>query len=122
MKNILALVLAGSLLSISANLKCQDTCGFGTTMNRFLQAYPNYYDSLNLFESNYRQVITQRSLNTIADKRIIPVVFHIFHNNGPENISDSQINEALSQMNAQFAGLEGGIDTKDTLSTSNYRS
>lgn len=33
---------------------------------------------------------------------VIPVVFHIIHNYGPENISDAQIHDALKQVNIQF--------------------
>lgn len=36
---------------------------------------------------------------------IIPVVFHIIHNNGPENISDSQIHDAIAQVNLQYRKL-----------------
>lgn len=32
----------------------------------------------------------------------IPVVFHVLHNNGPENISDEQILDALSLLNRDF--------------------
>lgn len=33
---------------------------------------------------------------------IIPVVFHIIHNNGPENISDAQIEDAMRVLNLDF--------------------
>jgi PKD repeat protein len=33
---------------------------------------------------------------------IIPVVFHVLHMNGPENISDEQIHDALAKMNEDF--------------------
>lgn len=36
---------------------------------------------------------------------IIPVVFHIIHNGGPENINDSQILDAVKQVNLQFRKL-----------------
>lgn len=36
---------------------------------------------------------------------VIPVVFHIIHNYGPENISDAQIHDALKQVNLQFRKL-----------------
>lgn len=36
---------------------------------------------------------------------IIPVVFHIIHNNGAENISDSQIHDAIQQVNLQYRKL-----------------
>lgn len=36
---------------------------------------------------------------------IIPVVFHIIHNNGPENISDAQVYDAIRVMNQDFNKL-----------------
>ena len=33
---------------------------------------------------------------------IVPVVFHIVHNNGPENISDAQIHDAMRILNEDF--------------------
>jgi PKD repeat protein len=45
---------------------------------------------------------------------IIPVVFHVVHNYGPENISDAQIHDALKQVNIQFRKLNS--DTTDIVS------
>lgn len=48
----------------------------------------------------------------------IPVVVHIIHNNGSENISDAQVIEALNQLNEDFRkisgtpGFGGGVDTE----------
>lgn len=36
---------------------------------------------------------------------IIPVVFHIIHNNGPENISDAQVYDAIRVLNEDFNKL-----------------
>ncbi len=33
---------------------------------------------------------------------VVPVVFHVLHNNGPENISDAQIMDALDFLNRHF--------------------
>ncbi|MEM9836827.1 MAG: M43 family zinc metalloprotease, partial [Bacteroidota bacterium] len=35
----------------------------------------------------------------------LPIVFHILHNNGPENISDARILRSLDQLNASMANL-----------------
>lgn len=43
---------------------------------------------------------------------IVPVVFHVMHNNGPENISDEQIYEAVRLANLELAGTYGGFDTR----------
>ncbi|MEM7037052.1 MAG: M43 family zinc metalloprotease, partial [Bacteroidota bacterium] len=40
---------------------------------------------------------------------VFPVVFHILHQNGPENIPDSQVFRSLDQLNAAFAN-EGYYD------------
>lgn len=37
-----------------------------------------------------------------GDGYVIPVVFHIIHNNGPENISDAQIFDAMRVLNEDF--------------------
>jgi plastocyanin len=36
---------------------------------------------------------------------VIPVVFHIIHNNGPENISDAQVEDAIRVLNNDFNKL-----------------
>lgn len=45
---------------------------------------------------------------------VIPVVFHIIHNNGIENIKDAQIHDALKQVNLQFRKLNP--DTNEIVS------
>lgn len=41
----------------------------------------------------------------------IPVVFHILHNNGPENISDEQIQDALNILNRDFRKLNPDVNS-----------
>lgn len=36
------------------------------------------------------------------DLKVIPVVFHVLHLDGPENISDAQINDALAALNEAY--------------------
>ena len=40
-----------------------------------------------------------------GDPYIIPVVFHVIHNGGAENISDAQIHDAIQQVNLQLRKL-----------------
>ncbi len=40
-----------------------------------------------------------------GDAYVIPVVFHIIHNNGPENISDDQVRDAVRVMNEDYNKL-----------------
>ncbi len=41
---------------------------------------------------------------------VIPVVFHIIHNNGPENISDAQVRDAIRVLNLDFNRLNTDWD------------
>ncbi|HLV43012.1 MAG TPA: M43 family zinc metalloprotease [Brumimicrobium sp.] len=41
----------------------------------------------------------------------IPVVFHVLHNNGPENISDAQIHDALAILNEDFRKLNTDVNS-----------
>lgn len=41
---------------------------------------------------------------------LVPVVFHVIHNNGPENISDEQIYDAMSILNEDFNKLNDDWD------------
>lgn len=51
----------------------------------------------------------------INGKRIIPVVFHIFHTNGVENISEEQIRSSIELLNIDYAMLNSdtvaGVNT-----------
>ena len=50
----------------------------------------------------------QKALDNDVPKGVvykIPVVFHILHNNGIENISDEQVFDAISIMNRDFRRL-----------------
>ena len=46
---------------------------------------------------------------------IIPVVFHIIHNNGVENINDSQILDAVKQVNIQYRKMNA--DTSEIVAS-----
>ena len=91
MKKLLTIIVGILSLLSSTYLKSQDTCGLAQAMYSMFQADLNYQSNLNSFESNYRQDALTRDLNNVSDERIIPVVFHIIHNNGPENISNTKV-------------------------------
>ncbi len=43
---------------------------------------------------------------------ILPIVVHIMHDNGEENISNQQVYEAVARANSQLAGVAGGVDVQ----------
>jgi len=50
--------------------------------------------------------------STSPSTYIIPTVVHVIHNNGPENISDAQIKEAIDLANSQILDQIGNVDVK----------
>lgn len=107
---ILKMLVYASLL-ITCSLRAQsppEPCGFGAAMQMMQQHAPAYLDNLKKFDEE-----SGGQASCVNNKAyLIPVVFHVLHNNGPENISEAQIDEALAQMNLQFAGGEGGFNTQ----------
>lgn len=92
------------------------------------QQAPCYFDTYRHTYGNQIQkaetVISSSVANpptfsrTSHDIKIIPVVVHVIHNGGPENISDAQIQSQIAVLNEDFrkqAGTNGdgnGVDTE----------
>ena len=62
--------------------------------------------ALESYTENFVDDSSERGSQTIYT---IPVVFHVIHNNGPENISDEQILNGLSILNRDYAMLNSDI-------------
>lgn len=94
-----------------------------------LMSNPAYVQSLQADE-----IIRQKEANNPQPKGVIykiPVVFHVLHNNGVENISDEQILDALSILNrdyrlqnadannvhADFQGMPSDVEIEFVLAT-----
>ncbi len=73
---------------------------------------PGLADKYVVYEENIKQIIASLKANEnksgyktdtlINGKRIIPVVFHVIHNGGPENISREQIEDAIKLINIDY--------------------
>lgn len=113
-KTNLLLLLA---LFLGTHLHSQTPCGFDMLMEALTSEDSTYQSQLDSFDQNYADML----LNAMppfgggSEKTYeIPLVFHIIHDGGPENITNEQIYQAVEQANFQFAGGEGGFNTKIT--------
>lgn len=104
----LGLVAAG-MLSLSLNSRAQDGAGFNCNQH----VEQNKYFSENpeaKAEYDRQQVVRDAAAKRIYDNRFnkdekvyrIPVVFHVIHKNGEENISYAQCKNAVDVMNQEF--------------------
>lgn len=84
-----------------------EPCGFEAAMQAEFQQNPAYLTLIGQMEQNPGQ-----GQGPTDGTYEIPTVVHIIHNNGTENISDTQVLDAIAQANNQLAGGEGGFDTK----------
>jgi len=92
-----------------------EVCAVDQSMNNMIEQNPNYQSLLDSYNQNYLSALpTQNNGQGENNTYEIPIVFHVYHNYGPENISDDQIHQAVEQLNDQFSGKEGGFDTKIT--------
>src|SRR3989338_115186 len=92
-------------------------CGTDEMHQQLFQQHPEYnagiqnaHEQLQAFTSEYLQAAHPKS----GAAYIIPVVFHVIHNYGDENISDAQIFDAVEQVNIQFRKLNA--DTSEIVS------
>lgn len=109
-KTILSLVvLCASFFSFSQGTISQNWCGISQKTN----------EAANdpIFQSNFEQsqIIIEQEKNSIvsvpkATLRKIPIVFHILHDGGANNISREQVLDALSILNEDYRRLNDDYD------------
>lgn len=104
------------LVGISHVATAQNYCGFDQIRALHFQSHQERAAEAEL---NY-QIVNQ--MNTLRNGQrsgvvTVPVVVHVLHQNGEENIPDSQIETAIEQLNAAFENVAplsnpDGIDTE----------
>ncbi len=66
---------------------------------------PAYAKQEEYLESKYRQFAVSPTVKKGLAQYTLPVVVHLIHNNGPENISDAQVMQGLAHLNQAFQNL-----------------
>ena len=82
-------------------------CGSDEMEYQLFLEHPEYRQAFERSKKQLESFTKQFAENPVKSGAtyIIPVVFHIIHNNGPENINDSQIHDAVEQVNLQYRKL-----------------
>ena len=91
-------------------------CGTTEAMNELIKKNPDVwkkYLELEKLTADYIKSHENASQKTNGQIYIIPLVFHIIHQYGPENISDAQVFDAVKILNRDFRKLNA--DTSDIL-------
>ncbi|MDP4933350.1 MAG: zinc-dependent metalloprotease [Salibacteraceae bacterium] len=101
---------AGILSIVFFTTNAQQKCGQQILENQLRSANPALEEAFQ----NYENWISQTQYQSArADKIIIPVVFHVIHQNGVENIIDEQILDAVRIMNEDYAAINDELTEID---------
>ncbi len=105
--NTMKIIISTLLLFVAFQAISQEhlNCGTDEMHQKLFLEHPEYndgikraYNRLQAETAAYIQQMTPKSGNPY----VIPVVFHIIHNYGPENIDDSQVLDAVRLINEQY--------------------
>jgi len=83
-------------------------CGTDQVVEAAFKANPQLRENYRKLQAITKETVEKNALlkamgsSPGGDMRIIPVVFHIIHNYGRENISDAQIQSCINQLNLDF--------------------
>ena len=108
MRNKILLLFLGTLFT--TNFGFAQVCGtYEGSLEKDIQKYPHFYESLEsknaeLKLQNEKALSKMTNLKTENGVKIIPVVVHVIHDLGVENISDASIQGALDVLNANING------------------
>lgn len=120
------LFVMGMGLLLAQQPKINFTADHDLLMKKIAE-HPEVLEQLDAYEQNIQAEIqaakkglANTAKGTTTDTllnglHVIPVVFHIIHNNGPENISDEQIMSSLTLLNIDYsmrnADTVSGVNT-----------
>lgn len=108
-------ILAAILLNPSGFAYSQNYyCGFDIVNKNKSIAEKNKIIAIN--QIIYNSIQNKNSLRNQSTNSIltIPVVFHVIHENGPENITDSAIYQLLNQLNLRYQNSAPYFDSTGT--------
>lgn len=91
-------------------------CNTYNAMEEAFQLNPNLKTTYNLVQSemelDYKRAEVNSNLSKVAATvYTVPVVFHILHQGGAENVSDADINTAMAQINKDYRKTGSDVGT-----------
>lgn len=105
MKNLL-LGLAAITISGAAWAQAPHVCGTDEMRRRLIAEDPSYLEREAAYAEEIRRIVAERAeLRNDEMVLTIPIVFHILHQKGTENISNEQILDQVEILNRDFRKL-----------------
>ncbi len=100
------LTLLLSFFLLSHSFAQTESCGSDEMQQLLINRFPESLEKQNQNDQLLYHFLTDHSTNQ-QEKTIytIPIVFHIMHQNGPENISDATVIQAVDELNLRFQNI-----------------
>lgn len=104
------------LLVLTLSSFAQNYCGFDAYRDHLCQE-PHYSDQVDQQDELIRARVYENTMLGGGQIYTIPVVVHVIHNGGGENISDETVENAIEWLNDAFANegfyaFDDGVDTQ----------
>ena len=98
-------------LGFTANAALEDdehlSCGVDEAHHALYKEDPGLLKKVAQYNLRHKLgTLPTASATAVNGQYVIPVVFHIVHANGAENITDSQVQESIVQLNEDYNGLD----------------
>lgn len=99
-------------------IEIHPSCGTSAAQSQLFTTDFQHQSIVNDLEKKYQDYINKSlNQNKTTTEYTLPLVVHIIHDNGTENISDTQVETAITHLNEAFANTgyynpNTGIDTK----------
>jgi plastocyanin len=107
------LILSGVSSALAQSSSSEvELCGIYNSTVRTFGLTPHQLDAISPASHQLEMETREAELHgsNRAELIIIPIVFHIIHFNGPENISADQIHDAVEVLNTDFRALNSDLD------------
>ena len=89
-------------ISMKSLAQSISTCGQAEVMNAWFQKHPEKKAQFDNLRNQKSIQVNSTSKITTATSYTIPVVFHILHMGGVENISDAQVIDQVAILNRDY--------------------
>src|SRR5688572_27831080 len=113
-KNLWMAIMASLTIGTTSLAQTLQNPTCGNDPNKLKQQYPGFKNEMEAFEQLWRDYMANADVNsferTASGKYIIPVVVHVIHQGGSENISRTQILSQLTAINMHFSMEAPGLD------------
>ncbi|HIP36498.1 MAG TPA: T9SS type A sorting domain-containing protein [Crocinitomix sp.] len=109
----LTLLASASFAQTNASGEVTTPCGTVEMQNRIFDEYPQIKAQCDAeqtqFQQDYETMMQTYNPNTDRVQYVVPVVVHIVHLDGPENISDQQVYDVIDLLNEDYSATNSDL-------------